>query len=213
MSRCRKITVLAVGAAAVLAAAAAPASAAKVVNGGFERGNLSGWNTFYYPSEGEPIGEWSLYSVVPRGVPIFPLPPQGQTAAFTDQGEVSGQILSQVVKLRKDRRHRLSFQLGWINDTEDFATPPTLALVDPNQQFRMDVMKPGAPIKSVKNKDVLERVHRTDVGDPNQRGFRSVTANLTRYAGEKVRLRFAVAVTENRLHALLDAVKIRTKRS
>jgi hypothetical protein len=72
-------------------------------------------------------------------------------------------------------------------------------------------MKPGAPIKSLKDKHVLDRVYRTDRGDANRRNYRTIKADLTDYAGDRVRLRFAVVVTEAVLNVGIDAVKIKTK--
>ena len=196
-------------AVAALGLAPAVAGAAKVKNGGFEAGSLGGWQKTYYPSPADPAGAWIVYGEVMRG--IFPAPPQGEFAAVTNQGDPSAQILSQVVKLRDNRRHKLSFQLAYSNSNEVFQTPGSLRVAGENQQFRMDVMKPGAPIRSVKGKHVLEHVYRTDEGDPNLRGYGRVTANLTPYAGEEVRLRFAVVVTESVLNAGIDAVKVRTR--
>lgn len=208
--------VTAIAATVVLAGAVAPAAqAAKVVNGGFERGNLSGWQQNYFPSAD--VGRWFIYPVTPRARGVFPAPPQGEFGAVTDQGDPSVQILSQVVKLKPDKRHRLSFQLAYDNAAvarrrgSGFITPNSLTLAQPNQQFRMDVMRPGAPIRSTRRKHVLARVYRTEVGDPNSSGYRRVSANLTELAGKEVRLRFAVAVTENPLNAAIDAVKVRTK--
>ena len=73
-------------------------------------------------------------------------------------------------------------------------------------------MKPGAPIKSLKNKHVLDRVYRTDRGDresPDLPGDEG--RSDSDYAGDKVRLRFAVVVTEAVLNVGIDAVKIKTK--
>jgi hypothetical protein len=207
----------------MLALVAGSASAAKVVNGGFETGSLQGWDQTLYPHPEVPSGSWLLYGQIMRGKGAPPAPPpRGDFAAFTDQFEVSGMILSQVVRLKRNRTHKLGFQLAYTNHNtgEDarhggtaagFITPPTLAVNVPNQQFRMDVLKPGAPIKSVDGDDVLKRVYRTDRGDSNHRAFRKVTANLTPFAGRKVRLRFAVVVTEDVLNAAIDAVRIRSK--
>jgi hypothetical protein len=216
-----------VGTATLLAALAlgtSAASAAKVENGNFERGNLSGWQTTYYPMPDDPFGEWFVYGDIMRPDMRrggLPLPPQGQFGAVTNQINLSGQILSQVVELKPGKRHKLRFKLAYQDQDNprldsrrgvpSFITPPTLALNRPNQQFRMDVIERDAPIKSVKRKHVLERVYRTETDDPNARGFRKVTANLTPYAGEKVRLRFAVVVTESPLNVAIDAVKVKTK--
>jgi hypothetical protein len=210
--------------ALALALGPSTASAANVENGDFERGNLSGWQTTNYPNPDEPFGEWFAYGDIMRpdirrgGIP---LPPQGQFGAVTNQVNISGQILSQVVELKPGKRHKLRFKLAYQDQDNkrlssrrgvpNFITPRTLALNRRNQQFRMDVIERDAPIKSVKRKHVLERVYRTERGDPNARGFRTITANLTPYAGEKVRLRFAVVVTESPLNVAIDAVKIKTK--
>ena len=221
-------TLVAVGAGA--AALAASAHAARVVNGDFERGNLSGWDKVGFPQP-TPPGRWLIFDepfggspirALPRGGPPVPEPPQGRFGAITDQNEVSSQFLSQVVKLKAGRKHRLSFRLAYANRntgkprargvTAGFITPNDFDLDHDNQQFRMDVMRPGAQIRSTDGDDVLKRVYRTEAGDPNRRGWRKVTADLTRFAGQRVRLRFAVAVTEAQLHAGIDAVKIKTRR-
>ena len=202
----------------------APADAARVVNGDFERGNLGGWEKHYFPSQKSPFGIWRAYtgpfSPGPmRGpAPAVPAPPQGEFGAVTEQGDPSVQILSQVVSLKPDRRHKLRFKLAYYNQNSvmargaaGFITPNSLTLGQPNQQFRMDVMKPGAGIRAMGGA-VLDRVYRTEVGDADQKGYGPVAANLTPYAGKEVRLRFAVAVTEAPLHVGIDAIKIRTRR-
>lgn len=196
----------------LFALGAGSASAAKVTNGDFETGTLTGWDTDFFG-----LGEWFVHEgELPRqrGGLIFP-PPQGQYAAAADQSGPSAVFLSQVVKLRKDRRHRLNFLLYYFNQTLDgFRTPnhfrfgPAAA---PNQQLRMDVMKPEAPIRSLKGKHVLKNVYKTERGDSHFREYSPVKAGLTRFAGERVRLRFAVVATEPRFVAGIDAVKVKTK--
>jgi hypothetical protein len=195
---------------------AGAANAAPVSNGGFERGSR-GWDVREFGP-----GAWGFACALPRGFP-FSAPPEGFCATFTDQDEVSAQVLSQVVNLRENRRHRLSYYLAWDNQAagprlgpapppNGFITPNSLQLDRPNQQFRVDVMKPGAPIRSTDPDHVLMRLSRPGPDDPPVRDWRRVGANLTPLAGQKVRLRFAVAVTENVLNLGVDAVKIKTRR-
>jgi len=212
---------------------AGSASAAKVKNGDFETGTLAGWQQDFFGP-----GEWFAHEgpyfgekvVLPRGTeaPLVPGPPQGQFAAITGQEGRSAQILSQVVKLRGDKKHALRFKLAYTNQNRGpvvlprgmgfgpgFFTPNHLRFsgaARPNQQLRVDVVKPGAPIKSLKKKHVLKRVYRTNRGDANRRAYRTVKANLTSYAGKKVRLRFAVVVTEDQLNVGIDAVRVKTTR-
>lgn len=204
------------------------AGAAHVSNGNFERGNLSGWEQDYLP--GPQGGLWFAHEgpfsdiAKPRGpVPAtLPAPPQGDFAAVADQNDPKAQFLSQVVKPKPDQRHRLRFHLAYRNRNTGskmrgdgmpgFITPRTFSRAVANQQFRMDVMKPNAPIGSLRADHVLKRVYRTEVGDRNVRPYRRVRANLTKLAGRKVRLRFAIVVTEAPLHVGIDAVKVKSKR-
>lgn len=221
----RRMTIVAVAALAGLGVLAASASAARVTNGDFERGNLSGWQKDFAGP-----GGWFAYEGVfaPLRGPVVgfvPAPPQGQFGAISDQGMPSRMILSQVVDLKPGKKHKLKFKLAYNNTNtggprlrrrglEGFFTPRHFRFnkaARPNQQFRMDVMKPGAPIKSLKDKHVLDRVYRTDRGDANRRNYRTIKADLTDYAGDRVRLRFAVVVTEAVLNVGIDAVKIKTK--
>ena len=191
------------------------ASAAPVRNGGFESGG-NGWDVREFGA-----GSWVYVCALPRGIP-FSAPPEGFCATFTDQDDPSVQVLSQVVNLRDNRRHRLSYHLAWSNEAaprlgpapppNGFITPNSLQLDRPNQQFRVDVMKPHAPIRSTDPDHVLMRVARPGPDDPAERDWQREGANLTQFAGQKVRLRFAVVVTENVLNVGVDGVKIRTRR-
>lgn len=192
------------------------ANAALIDNGGFERGDFTGWKV----SEFGP-GEWGLICAIPRGF-VFGAPPEGACAAVTSQGDPSVQVLSQVVRLREGRRYRLSYRLAWDNEgavrqgpappPNGFITPNTLKLDRPNQQYRVDVMRPRAPIRSTDADDVLMRIARPAPEDPPESDWVRRGANLTRLAGQKVRLRFAVAVTQSELNLGVDAVKIKPRR-
>ena len=223
--RAARALATATGLAVMAAASVTPAQAARVANGDFERGNLSGWEKDYFPPNDPPIGVWHVYDepfVSPlraaRGAVLVPAPPQGEFGAITEQGEESVQILSQVVSLKPNRRHKLRFQLAYFNNNggsgrggSGFITPDSLTLAQENQQFRMDVVKPDAGIRAMGGA-ILDSVYRTRVGDRNRKGYGAVAANLTPYAGEQVRLRFAVAVTQAQLNVGIDAVKIKTRR-
>jgi hypothetical protein len=206
------------GTLGVLALGTGTASAATVENGNFETGDLEGWDTDSFGP-----GGWGVYSVARLGPPI-PAPPQGASAALAGQGKPSAAMLSQVVKLERGKRHKLKFKLAYDNDNTGkprqrgffpgFRTPNHFRFskaAAPNQQFRMDVMKADAPIRSLKAKHLLESVYITERGDSNHRNYFTVKENLTEHAGEKVRLRFAFAVTEAPLYVGIDAVKIRSK--
>jgi|HigsolmetaAR202D_1030399.scaffolds.fasta_scaffold09159_3 hypothetical protein len=208
-------TTAALAALVAALALAGTAQAANVKNGGFEKGSLKGWQKQAIP--GDLCGRWSVYSGELRGIgsgAIYPPPPQGSWAALARQPSCpSAQVLSQVVKLKAKQTHKLSFQIAYDNEHTRFFTPKTFDVAGPdNQQVRVDVLKANAPVLSFKSKHILKRVYLTKRNAPTTRSFHKVTANLSRFAGKKVRLRFGVAVNWQPLTVALDDVKIKSKR-
>jgi hypothetical protein len=193
------------------------AAAATVVNGDFESGNLAGWtvnratelgNWFAYKGTNPPIGGKDLTAPVQA-------PPQGTFAAITDEYNPDTLILYQDVGLRPGYDHRLSL-LAYYTSLDSIAAPipDTLSVDDEvllgraNQQYRIDVIRPAAPIESVAPEDILRTVFRTRPGDPQAMAPASLTADLSAFAGQTVRLRIAVAATKETLNAGVDAVAI-----
>jgi hypothetical protein len=205
----------------VFAMASLPAGAtgAKIVNGDFESGTLSGWhvhqvteagNWFAYEGTDAPIGS-------KRPTPADPVqePPQGTYAATTDEANPDSLILYQDVALEAGFNHQLSL-LAYYDSYEPIVVPaPNTLSVDDgvlggqsNQQFRIDVMKPDAPLESVEPADVLLTVFATKPKDPQTMPPTRLTANLSGLAGQTVRLRIANAVDEEVFNAGVDAVSI-----
>ena len=92
-----------------------------------------------------------------------------------------------------------------------FATPNTLdPAVFPNQQYRVDILKPTSDPFSVASADVLARIFRTEEGDPNTLAPTRMTFDLTPYAGQTVRLRFAEVDNQGCFLASVDDIDIRT---
>lgn len=210
--------------AAALLALLAPsaAAAATVVNGDFESGTLDGWhvrrvveagNWFAYKGVDAPIGH-------KRGADPVQAPPQGVYAAVTDEANPDTLILYQDIALEADFSHRLSL-LTYYNSYKPIAvpTPDTLSVDDeslagqPNQQFRIDVMRPGAPLESLDPADILRTLFRTKPGDPVNLQPTRITADLSQFAGQRVRLRIANAVHEEVFNAGVDAVSISSSAS
>ena len=70
-------------------------------------------------------------------------------------------ILYQDVTLEAGFHHILSFVVYYDNQAGEFATPPSLDFnVFPNQQYRVDVLNPSAPVTSVVPGEVLATVFR-----------------------------------------------------
>jgi hypothetical protein len=205
--------------AAALLALLAPsaASAASVVNGDFEAGSLKGWhvhrateagNWFAYEGTSAPIGS-------KRGADPVQAPPQGTYAATTDEANPESLILYQDIALEPGFSHRLSL-LAYYNSYRPIAipTPDTLSVDEeslagqPNQQYRIDVMKPDAPLESVEPADILRTLLRTNPGGPENMAPTKLTADLTPFAGQTVRLRIANAVNQEVFNAGVDAISI-----
>jgi hypothetical protein len=189
------------------------AAAATVVNGDFESGSLDGWSVnrvtgsgdwFAYEGTDPPIGGKDLTA------PVY-APPQGDYAAITDEYNPDTLILSQDIALRPEYDHRLSLFAYYTSlDPIVVPTPDTLAVDSglANQQYRIDVMRPDAPLESIAPGDVLRTVFRTQVGDPKDMPPALLATNLNAFAGQTVRLRIAVAATEETFNAGVDAVAV-----
>jgi D-alanyl-D-alanine carboxypeptidase len=166
----------------------------------FESGALTDWRAV-----GSGSGGWFIYTNGKKApdpaqsdpnLPFdLPDPPQGKFAAVTDMNGPGTLILYRDVKL--DGRfmlHLTVFHAGAFG----FSSPPTLAYDEPeaNQQFRIDLVAPSAPIDSVAQGDVLVNVFKTSTSEPYEREPTAVKVDLSHWAGQTVRLR--LAVTDNR---------------
>ncbi|HSS04465.1 MAG TPA: hypothetical protein VLK89_04670 [Solirubrobacterales bacterium] len=205
---------------AALAAVTAPtgAGAATVVNGDFESGTLAGWNV----SQETEAGNWFVYkgTEAPIGrhrknsAPLQ-APPQGVYAATTDEANPDTLILYQDIALEAGYTHRLSM-LVYYNSYDPIAIPkPDTLSVDEealggqaSQQYRIDVMKPDAPLDSVNPADILRTVFQTKPHDPEAMSPTKLTVDLTPFAGQTVRLRIANAAHEEVFNAGADAISI-----
>jgi hypothetical protein len=208
--------------AVALFAAPGGAGAATIVNGDFESGTLAGWQVHRVTT----AGDWFAYqgTDAPIGrkrkpVPADPVqaPPQGAHAAISDQANPDTLILYQDVALEPGRRHQLSL-FAYYDSYKPIAvpTPNTLSVDDAsldgqkNQQYRIDVMRPDAPLESVDPADILRTVFATRPGDPQTLAPTRLTAGLGDFAGQTVRLRIATAVHEEVFNAGVDDVSIST---
>jgi hypothetical protein len=222
----RRTVLLSIALIAMLAPGSAEAE--NVVNGGFESGTLSGWNVY----QANPFGDWFAYQGTEtpiganrkeqsqgRDLPVQP-PPQGTYAAVTDEIEPDTLILYQDVALESGSDYQLSL-VAYYDSYEPIAipTPDTLSVAaealqlpngefQENQQFRIDVMRPDAPLESLNPTDILRTMFATKLGDRPTMPPRKFTANLSAFAGQTVRLRIANTVTEEVFNAGVDAVSI-----
>jgi hypothetical protein len=186
----------------------ASAGAATVVNGGFETGNLENWALYT-------SNHFVTWEVEEEELP----PPFSGTFAATDQSAPGTAVLYQDIALEPNSSHQLQMAFAYesqapiVIPNPDSLDTASLGIVD--QQVRIDVMKPTAPITSLEPSDILATVFASSESE-NLEGEASepslepklFTVDLSQFAGQTVRLRFAVAVTQNPLHAFVDNVSV-----
>jgi hypothetical protein len=179
-----------------------------VPNGGFETGDFTHWNGANQISGS---GDWFVYEGTESPLSAFRIaaPPQGNFAATTDQENPGSHILYRNIKLQSGMRHELSFYLYYRNRAGEFFARDTLDFrVEPNQQYRVDLLRPKADPFTVDPEVIRARLFRTGVGDPNRKQPTLMTFNLTRFAGDTVRLRFAAVENVFFFQASVDRVRV-----
>lgn len=215
--RNRLASLIAGAIAAVALLAPGGAGAATIVNGDFESGTLTGWQTFNVPAPPENSGNWFAYTgtvspVSPEFGPAVPPPPAGKYAAISDQSGPGLHILYQDVVLEPYYTHQLTM-LVYYQSSASLITPSpnTLSHEGPaNQQYRIDVMKPTASLTSVDPTDILATVFATNTGDPLTLGATALTTNLSAFAGQTVRLRLAEVDNQLYLRGGADSISIQS---
>ena len=126
---------------------------------------------------------------------FFRSAPGGRFAAVTDTNGPGTRIPFRDVRL--DGRLTLRLTVFYAGSPA-LSSPRTLAWDAPqaNQQFRIDLLDPSAPIDSVASGDVLVNVFRTSQDDEVARLSTRVKVDVSRWAGRSLPLR--LAATENR---------------
>ncbi len=234
MGRAIKMLVAGTGAfgIAVAIAMAAP------TNGNFEKGNFDGWervddNGDIILPRAEAKGKWQVYKgklkfdfeeVPPRGGDAPPNaklaePPQGKFAAGLGSQGPGTHILHRVLSV--SGKQQLSFKLSYWNTADDFYVQDTLSPEPPgrragsmgpsefpNQQLRVDIMDPEAPVDSLKNANIVKTIFRTKPGDKRRLDYTKFKTTLKQ--GE-YRLRIAEVDNQSNFMVGVDAVKLKQK--
>jgi len=204
-------------AVALAALTPAAAGAAEIVNGGFESGDFAGWEVRQSTGAGKWYAHRGTEPPIPheRGAVSVQPPPQGAYAAIADEINPETLLLYQDLQLEPGTAYKLSL-LAYYDSYSALTTPsPDTLSVDgevlgpkSNQQFRIDVMKAGSPPDSVDPNDVLINLFSTRSGGARKMEPTQLVGDLAPFAGQTVRLRIAVAATEEVLSAGVDAVAL-----
>ena len=178
----------------------------------FESGALTGWQAV-----GGGSGGWFVYTdgdKAPdptRTDPNVPFhvadPPQGTHAAVADTNGPGTRILYRDVRL--DGRFKLHVTVFYTS-AAPFVSRPTLAhdAGEANQQFRVDLVRPAAPIDSVAKPDVLLTVFHTSTDEwPPGREPSQLVVDVSRLSGRAVRLRLAATDNRGPLRAGVDDIR------
>lgn len=180
----------------------------------FESGTLANWT-----SGCKGYGSWYVYTngstppnpdgtgTAPNPVFAVPDPPQGNWAAVTDMNGPGNLILYRDLQL--DGSYWLHMTIFYKNMARIFSIPDTLEWEgDRNQQYRIDLLDPSAPVDSLAEGDVLATVFRTSPGDPASLDPTAVTFDLSPWVGKTVRLRFANVNNQNAMFAGVDDIRL-----
>jgi hypothetical protein len=177
----------------------------------FESGAITNWQAV-----GGGSGGWLVYADGHKApdpaqsdpnVPFeVPDPPQGKFAAVTDMNGPGTRILYRDLRLEG----RFSLQLSaFYAGAGPLSSPKTLAYDTPeaNEQFRIDLVRPSAPIDSVAKSDVLVNLFHTSPDDPARRPPTEVRSDLSAWAGQTVRLRLASTDNQGPLRVGVDNIR------
>jgi hypothetical protein len=212
--------------AALVAIGAATAFAASIPNGNFEEGNFSGWKK---QSKGD--GTWFVYTAKNRKVPGpggATLPkPFGKYAAALKQSGPGTNYLTHTFRVPSGAT-TLSLKLFWINQG---GPPPGLVSAqasaeagywrfpgewsvtgDRIQFFTLDLVKPSASGFTTKKSDVVTTILKPKVGSTKARsgGWVTETIDVSRFRGEKIKLRLVEGDNSGYLNVGLDQVEFRS---
>jgi len=163
------------------------------------------------------LGNWFVYSGTNGPVSNLPIlaPPGGTYAATTDQLGVGSHVLYQDVTLPANINLYLSFIYYYANyqNIISVPTPPTLNFLPfstPNQQYRIDITRPNLvdPF-SVAPADILANLVQTPNGLTGINvGYTQIVYNLSPFAGQTIRIRFAEVDNVFFFLASVDNVRI-----
>lgn len=195
-------------------------------NGNFEQANFSHWKVYdsnEAMDRAVATGKWQVYRGKLKGGlsrggfedANLPKPPQGTYAAGLSTHSPGNHILHRVMDA--DVRSKVKLKLAYNNVADDFYVqdhlsqlPPTRRGMgggeDANQQLRVDLMEPGAPLESLEKSDILKKVFRTKPGDKLKRRWFKLKQKIG--PGE-FRLRIAEVDNQAPFAVGVDAVKLK----
>jgi retinol-binding protein 3 len=186
-----------------------PPPSAVRANDDFEVGSLANWKT-----DVNGAGGWFVYTdgksaPAPAQTDFswpfdVPNPPQGKFAAVSDMNGPGRRILYRDVVL--DGRYRLHLTVFYVN-AGNFSALQTDGMIGNDQQYRIDLIVPSAPLASLAKDHLLANIYHASPGDPPRLQPTNVTFDLSPWQGQTVRLRLATADNQGPLRAGVDDIR------
>ena len=177
---------------------------------GFESGTLAGWRV-----DRSGAGGWFVYSngkTAPApaqsdpNIPFdVPNPPDGKFAAITDMNGPGTRILYRDVML--DGRYRVHLTVFYVNTGTFSTSAPGRDTIGDDQQYRIDVVSPLGPVRSLAKEHLLATIFQGRPTDPARREPTEVSFDLSPWAGQLVRLQLASADNQGPLRAGVDNIR------
>jgi len=166
------------------------------MNGGLGTNQLNNWTVVNLMDvSGAPgSGDWFAQSgsVSPQNSFAVDPPTDLNVAAMTDQGGPGAHLLYQDITIPSGASSvSLNCDIFISNRATTFFVLPNLDFSgSPNQHARVDIMDPAAPPEDV-GAGVLQNLFINAPGDPVFQPYMMLSADLSAYAGQTIRLRFA----------------------
>ena len=199
-------------------------------NGDFETGDLTGWTMETFRD-----GEWLVYEdgltppdpkylppdskgITFVGKPFeLPDPPQGRYAAVTDTAWAGAGVRYLYRDIEVTEPYVLYALVFYQNSWSAIRDPGHFKLTDEkqtqfyqNQQYRVEVIDPTAPIDTVEPDHIWGTLFHTKPGDPTDLKPTRVSLDLSPWQGETVRLRLVcVSGMYGPMRAGVDDVDVR----
>ena len=92
---------------------------------------------------------------------------------------------------------------GWFSSV----TTSSRNRISDEQQYRIDLVSPLAPLDSVAKGHILSTLFQAQPSDPSRREPTEISLDLSPWTGQIVRLRFAAADNQAPLRAGVDSVR------
>jgi len=165
-------------------------------NGGLGSNQFTGWTVVNLldPAGSPGSGDWFVQTGGNSPQNSFPVDPPtlGNSAAMTDQSGPGGHALYQDLTIPPGTTTAsLNCDVFINNQATGFFVLPNLDFsASPNQHARVDIMDPAAPVDDV-GAGVLQNIFVNSPTDPTFQPYTTLSADLSAFAGQTVRLRFA----------------------